>query len=364
MKGIINSYSLLSYKGPNGLIYQCEGGGNQQNLQTNNITFDSTCTYTGYTYNGNALELSGNATFESGSKVYLYPHGDAPENSRDGMSWGLLLTGNNPQIDLKGSAELHVYCDGKTLVNSVKANNDPNIVGLTTDPVKTPHPCGAIDMTSAGGALKFEGDVDTQGNHLYPTLSIDSDGEIINDGSLVRFTSGSADLSQGSFSIQADNLDKYNTNGGRAGGGLMNVGSGMNINVRTGGRFSIVVGDGHDKDSPLNLLYASTTMKVNIVNPANVTLDLRKDPCDASALVYADGNRSNIITVPSDIVMGPYSIPRGTNVVLAPSMPFGSGNDSNSDIEVYDTKMVAEGNNKATSGNGVAIQGPNGPAED
>ncbi|MBA1394910.1 hypothetical protein EQ500_13720, partial [Lactobacillus sp. XV13L] len=124
---------------------------------------------------------------------------------------------------------------------------------------------------------------------------------------LVYFGSGSADLSQGSFSVKADNLGDYdNTNRtGKGVNGLMNVGADMNIKVRYGGTFSIVVGPGHNQDHPLNLLYSGGTMNISIVNPANVTLDLTEDPCDASALVYADNSNrasrtSTVVTVPQD----------------------------------------------------------------
>ncbi|MCO6542216.1 MAG: hypothetical protein J6573_07940 [Lactobacillus sp.] len=359
MKGTINAYSLKTYKSPDydhdKLIYNCEGGGNQQNLQTSEIDFKPGCTYTGYTYNGNVLELSGNATFEDGSTVNLYPHGDYPEDGANGMAWGLLLTGTKPTIDLQGSAKLNVYCDGKNLADSL---NNPSLNDISADLPETNQPCGAINMTTTDSLLKFDYVVDKQtGEHRYPELDVVSDGQIINNGSLIRFNSGSANLTQGTLHITANNLGKYNTANGYNGGGLMNVGSGMDINVRTGGKFSIVVGPGHDANSPLNLLYAANKMNVHIVNPADVTLDLRQDPCDASALVYADGNYNNY-SFGATTKMGPYTIPRGTNVVLPPSLLAGS--NSNSDIEVYDTKIRATGNNGPTSGNGIAIAGAQG----
>lgn len=339
MEGTNNVYSLSSYIGLDGRTYNCQGGGTQQNLQTQHIVFESGCVYKGYTYNGNTIELTGNATFKDGSKVYLYPHGDTPENSI-GMAYGLYLNSSSSSdatVSLEGSSQLFINCNNKGAAESIGDKNLDHIVGSGVKP-KTDQPCGAVAMTSNKARFLYYGQFGK-----YPKVNITSDGQIFNNQPLVSFLGGTANLQKGEFSIQANNLGKYNTANGSNGGGLLNVGSNMNINVLTGGKFRLAVGPGHDSQSPLNLLYSKSQMNVNLINPADVTLDLSKDPCDTSALVYADGN-STVVQLPNDQSIGKFKIPKGTNLVP----PTGS---SNSDIKVIDSKIRARGNNIGDVGN-------------
>ncbi|RHW49217.1 hypothetical protein DS831_09195 [Bombilactobacillus bombi] len=365
IEGNVNVNTCYSYIVPNdNHIWRAQGGGNQQNFEVDRVIFKSGCHYTGYSFNGVNMELTGKATFEDDSIVDLYPHGTGPEHQAQGMSFGIYMpsSGNqNSVIEMNGDSKLNIHCDS-TDYNPIPNGTVPNVprAAVENHP-QYQYPCGAIDMESSKAQLVFNKVKDKPS----PQINIDSHGQIFSNKALVYFSSGDAELANGTFNMKAYDLGNYDTSSGSNGGGLMNVGSGMIINVRTGGIFNLEVADNnHSANHPLNLLYAQGKIHVNIVNPTNVSLDLRKDPCDASALVYARGN-STVTTLSRDVSLGgKLTIPRGTNVVLPKSILNTAYPDSSSDIEVYDTKIRAEGNNQAAKGNGQEIVGPTGQSED
>ncbi|MBA1434503.1 hypothetical protein [Bombilactobacillus bombi] len=331
IQGDVTVHSTDSYKSPgSNYIWECEGGGNQQNFQVDRIVFGSQCHYTGYTYDGQCLFLTGKATFESDSHVDLYPHGSTPELPLDGygsncsgMSWGIYMYTQNRDtpatIDMKGSAVLNIHCKGK---------DDPNAEHQSS----IDQPCGAINMDASDAKLNY---YQVKGE-AYPQINIDSDGPIIDNRPLVFFASGTANLSHGSFTITAYNLGKYNnTTRNNQHGGLMYVGAGMNINVKTGGNFQLAVGDkNNDADSPINLLYSAGAMNILINNPENVSLDLNKHQSANSALVYV--NNGNTITIPANY---PVSQMGGVSFPVAQTVATSSG----ADIKVYNTRIKASG---------------------
>ncbi|RHW46500.1 hypothetical protein DS832_05740 [Bombilactobacillus bombi] len=365
----VNVNTCYSYTVPNdNHIWRAQGGGNQQNFEVDRVIFKSGCHYTGYSFNGVNMELTGKATFEDDSIVDLYPHGTGPEHQAQGMSFGIYMPGSGNQdsvIEMNGNSKLNIHCDSDD-PNPIQNKTMPNV----PDAAEENHPqyqfpCGAIDMESSKAQLVFNKVKDKPS----PQINIDSHGQIFNNKALVYFSSGDAELANGTFNMKAYDLGKYDTSSGSNGGGLMNVGTGMLINVRHGGNFNLeVANDNHSANHPLNLLYAQGKIHVNIVNPANVTLNLNKDPCNASALVYADGRNSNVITLPNDMTMGSYTIPKDTNIVIPKGINSLLSSDSNSDIEVYNSKIRAYGNNSPTTENdgvnGVKIAGPKGSSED
>lgn len=116
-------YSLYHYRVPNDTnLYTCQGGskGDQQNFQTNNIIFESGSVYKGYTYNGNAIELTGGATLKDGAEVNLFPHGNSAEH-RGVLNEGMLIDGSKgtPSLQLYGSAKLNIDCNTQNLRNLI-----------------------------------------------------------------------------------------------------------------------------------------------------------------------------------------------------------------------------------------------------
>ncbi|AXX65186.1 hypothetical protein DS830_06735 [Bombilactobacillus bombi] len=363
--GTVNVRSVYSYLIP-GDSYQWITKnlgitGNQQNFEVDRVIFAKDCHYTGYTFNGQCLYLTGKATFENGSVVNLYPHGDSPESpggmnspNQLGMAWGIYMAAQNnglvPEIEMNGSAQLNIHCNNDDI-------NDPNL----NHAAAAKQPCGAIDMASSPSLLVYNNIKDSKPGEINIDSGLGNDqssnaGAILKNNPLVNFVGGTANLSHGKFSIKAYNLGDYNT---PENGGLMAVGPDMSIDVRTGGDFNLEVADkNHSSDKPLNLLYSANTMKVNIVNPKNVTLDLRNDPCPNSALVYV--NTGTIISVgsvpglPSEVkVPNGIKLPNG-KIVSNSTLVAGI---SGADINAYDTKIRAEGDNGLINGSNGEIIG-------
>lgn len=353
-QGQINAYSLKTYIGPDGKTYNCQGGGNQENMQTFNIIFDEGSTYTGYTYNGPVLELTGSATLKTHSHVYLYPHGDDPQlgHAQMSMNWGISMPNNTkqPTLELQGDASLNINCDAQ---DAKDAGIPP---GITTDKPMIDKPVGAIYMGGSNSQIIFNEITDPKTQKTYdPEINIQSDGAIDKNNPLVNLSTGKIDLSHGKLSINTHNLGNYTS---AEKGGLMQVGPGMDIAVQTGGNFNISVDDNNNAaDKAINLLYSTGTMNINIVNPKNVSLDLRKDNCPNSALVYTGGNGAlnKLSDVLKVIGLKELTLPDGTLVSPNTQVITTSG----ADINVYDSKIRATGDNGAIDGsNGEAIGFP------
>lgn len=304
-------YSLANYKVPgDNRKYVCQNTGNngdQQNFQTNNIVFESGSVYRGYTYNANAIELTGGATLKDGSQVYLYPHGNNAEH-RGILNEGFLMNGSNskPSLNLYGSAKLNIDCNTKNLKDSIPSiSADDN----TSDGKSTYNsPCGAFQMMGGSSSINYY-----EEKGVSPEVNITSEGAFYGNNPVVYLQGGNANLSHGKFSVDAKNLKNYNTAGS---GGLLKFENSMLINVKSGGDFNVDVGDKDNTETdPINLIYASD-LNVSIMNPKNVNLDLRNDNCANSALVYIN-------------------------------------NYTPKTIKVYDTRISASGNSKIVSGSNI-----------
>ncbi|NUF24959.1 hypothetical protein [Bombilactobacillus mellis] len=335
MKGNIISRSLYSYKAPGinpDFVWQTDSNGNQQIFQEDRIIFDKTCRFTGSTYNGNALELTGNATLEDGAIVNIYPHGTSGEDSHDGLNHGLYFTNSGSgSLLLKGKSKLNIHCDDHDGNDLIQADGTytPSMDSNSSHTIFA-RPVGALDMASSNSRIKYQ----SVGSNS-PEINIDSDGPIYGNNALLNFGGGTADLADGKFSINARNLNKiingkvvdYKSGNNN---GLMKVGSGAFINVKTGGDFSIAahnsknliddqgntVTDDDAATSPVNLLYSSGSMNINIMNPKNVSLDLTDHQCPDSTLVYTR---------------------------------------SDANIKAFDTRIQAEGDNNLSNGNKVGV---------
>ncbi|MFD0729302.1 hypothetical protein [Bombilactobacillus mellis] len=336
--GNVTCRSLFSYTEPginSNYLWQTDSSGNQQIFQVDRIIFGKDSHFTGATYNANAIELSGSASLEPGAKVDLYPHGNAgigsgPEDVDMSLGWGFQFYSNsNPSLDLYGDSQLNIHCDnhdGNDLITPSKdgssATWQPGVtiaqeqaagIGTNASHQISPSTAGALDMEGSKSSITYHETTEvTDGTKkiLSPEINIEGKGPIYGNHPLVNFGGGNAQLSHGKFSIKATNLNNqedvnnnnkiihYTNNSSSGTGGLMAVtGSNTRIEVKTGGDFSISASNHKDDDvtgSPVNLLYLGSGALINLMNPKNVSLDLRNNNDPDSALVYAYGNQSKI----------------------------------------------------------------------
>ena len=328
--GNVVSRSVFSYMEPknNNYLWQTDSRGNQQIFEVDHIIFGKNCHFTGSTYNSCAMELSGGASLEPGAKVDLYPHGNSgmangPEHSAMSLSWGFQFYGtSNPALDLYGDSQLNIHCDnhnGNDLItpseDGSSATWQPGVTteqeqaaGISSVHLTSSYIAGALDMDNSKSTITYHETRDADDNKkiLSPEINIEGKGPIYGNHPLVNFGGGNAQLSHGKFSIKATNLNNqedvnnnnkiihYTNNSSSGTGGLMAVtGSNTRIEVKTGGDFSISASNDKDDDvtsSPVNLLYLGSGALINLMNPKNVSLDLRNNNSLASALVYSYGN--------------------------------------------------------------------------
>ena len=330
--GNVISRSVYSYKEPGdpNYVWKTESNGTQQIFQVDHIIFGKNCHFTGSTYDAHAMDLTGSATIESGAKVDLYPHGHSgdfsspPENSSNtlNLGWGFLFSGNNAALDLYGDSQLNIYCDNHDGNDLITPSEDGSSAtwqpGVTIAQEQTAgsnvhklssSTTGALDMMSSNASINYHETTETTDGikkTLSPEINIEGKGPVYGNHPLVNFAGGNAQLSHGKFSIKATNLNNqedvnnnnkiihYTNNSSQNTGGLMAVtGSNTRIEVKTGGDFSISASNDKDDDvtdSPVNLLYLGNGALVNLMNPKNVSLDLRNNNDPASALVYSYSN--------------------------------------------------------------------------
>lgn len=286
ISGTVNAQCVYYYADPlrPNTYWPTEGPGNQQVFEEDRIEFAPDCRFTGSTYNGDALELTGTATLDDGAVVNLYPHGTSAEHSNsDGINHGLYFTSDSPgKLLLKGASKLNIHCDdhdGNDLIQNdgtYKPGAFPSGGSIAHNAF--PQPASAILMSNANSNITYQA---SNNGKSSPEINIDSDGPISKNSSLVHFAGGKVTLERGKFSIQSKNLSKvingqsvgYNTMGwGNHTNGLMAIGDQASVDVKTGGDFSIAA---NDDDQPMCLLYAPGNLNVNIMNPKNVSLDLR-----------------------------------------------------------------------------------------
>ena len=277
-------YSYIVPKKPN-YVWTSEGSGIEQAFQEDRIEFAPNCKFIGSTYNGNVLEMVGNSTgigkvtLDDGAQVDLYPHGTSGEDSSDSTNHGLYFNGPS-QLLLNGSAKLNIHCDDHNGNDLIQADGkySAGVFPPGSNPGFSTQPSSAIMMSNSNSKIGYQASKDGKSS---PEINIDSDGPIANNRSLVNFAGGKVTLERGKFSIQSKNLSKvingqsvgYNTMGwGNHTNGLMAIGDQASVDVKTGGDFSIAA---NDDDQPMCLLYAPGNLNVNIMNPKNVSLDLR-----------------------------------------------------------------------------------------
>ena len=314
IKGTVYVNSVFTYKIPSlmnnsSYIWKTYSGGDQQNFEVDRAVFDKDSHFYGSTYAGNAFELTGTAQLKSGATVDLYPHGYygdlTPEHRDNDLAWGFYFKSGGPRLDLYGDSKLNIHCnmwDGNDVFENGKwksgVSNDKETAAGATNHNVPKATSGALDMADSNSIIAYHETKDEDGKMLSPEINIDSDGPIYGNHQLVNFGGGNAELSHGKFSIDAKNLNNASDNGWHYKntnspntGGLMTVGK-ANITVKTGGDFRIAAHNKSDADSdqyPVNLLYYSGG-QINLMNPKNVSLDLRDHNDLASALVYSSSS--------------------------------------------------------------------------
>lgn len=320
IKGTVYANSVFSYEIPSSMnyssyIWTTQDSGNQQNFQVDRAVFDKDSHFYGSTYAGNAFELTGTAQLKSGATVDLYPHGYygdlTPEHNDLLLAWGFYFKSGGPRLDLYGDSKLNIHCnmwDGNDVFGengewkSGVSNDEETAAGATKHSLPKAT-SGALDMSDSNSIIAYHETKDEDGKMLSPEINIDSDGPIYSNRPLVNFGGGNAELSHGKFSIDAKNLNNASDNGwhytnkpSSNTGGLMTVSGKANITVKTGGDFSIAAHNKTANDSienPVTLLYYSGG-QINLMNPKNVSLDLRDNNDPDSVLVYAPNQNTRI----------------------------------------------------------------------
>lgn len=324
VKGTVYANSVFSYKIPSSMnyssyIWTTQDSGNQQNFEVDRAVFDKDSHFYGSTYAGNAFELTGTAQLKSGATVDLYPHGYVgdsltPEHRDNDLAWGFYFKSNGPRLDLYGDSKLNIHCnmwDGNDVFdengkwNSGVSIDDEKAAGISSNSTHNVPKAtsGALDMSDSNSIIAYHETKGEDGKMLSPEINIDSDGPIYSNHQLVNFGGGNAELSHGRFSIDAKNLNNASDNGwhytnkpSSNTGGLMTVSGKANITVKTGGDFSIAAHNKTANDSignPVTLLYYSGG-QINLMNPKNVSLDIRDNNDPDSVLVYAPNQNTRI----------------------------------------------------------------------
>lgn len=288
--GTINAFSLRYYYAPNDTkLYDCQGNGNQQNMQAQNVDFGKDCVYNGYTYSGNLLELTGNATVHDGARVTLCPHttasmpgsssGSTPEHSYgNNTAGGLYLKGGGPNVNPVLKIEKNASLNVKTNLASFKDevnNNDPRFPNVITgaaedEPMKSGYSTsGTALILDNGGKVKYA-------NQSHSEINLTSDGPLSNYG-LAYIGGGVVDIGEGSLKATANNLNNKSAN-------LIQLGGEGKVFVNKNGTFNVGAPGATGK---INMVYSSGDFKINVYKPKSLKIDR---PNEQSNIIYGDGN--------------------------------------------------------------------------
>lgn len=288
--GTINAFSLRSYYVPNdNKQYNCQGNGNQQNMQAQNVDFGEDCIYNGYTYSGNVLELTGSATVHNGATVNLYPHtvtgtkgtdiGNNPENSYgSSTAGGLYLRGGatdanaEPVLKIGKNATLNV----KTNLDSFKSEVNkiqPDVIKDAADdiPMKTGYytPGTALILSNKASKIQYV-------DHSNSEINLTSEGPLSQYG-LAYVQGGIVDIGEGSLIAKANNLDSKPAN-------LIQLGSDGQVFINKNGTFNVAA---PDATGVVNMVYSSgKTFKVNVYKPKSLKITR---PNKDSNIIFGNG---------------------------------------------------------------------------
>ena len=291
--GTINAFSLRFYYVPNdNKQYICQGNGNQQNMQAQNVDFGENCIYNGYTYSGNVLELTGSATVHNGATVNLYPHtiasmpsgmgtnvGSNPENSYGkNTAGGLYLKGGatdeeaEPVLKIEKNATLNV----KTNLNSFKSEVNkiqPGVIknAADDDPMK-----GGYATPGTALILKDKTSKIQYADHSNSEINLTSEGPLSEYG-LAYVQGGVVDIGEGSLVAKANNLGSTSAN-------LIQLGSDGQVFINKNGTFNVAA---PDATGVVNMVYSSgNTFKVNVYKPKSLKMTR---PNKDSNIIFGNG---------------------------------------------------------------------------
>ena len=367
--GTINAFSLRSYYVPNdNKQYNCQGNGNQQNMQAQNVDFGEDCIYNGYTYSGNVLELTGSATVHNGATVNLYPHtvtgtkgtdiGNNPENSYgSSTAGGLYLRGGatdanaEPVLKIGKNATLNV----KTNLDSFKSEVNkiqPDVIKDAADdiPMKTGYytPGTALILSSKASKIQYV-------DHSNSEINLTSEGPLSQYG-LAYVQGGIVDIGEGSLIAKANNLDSKPAN-------LIQLGSDGQVFINKNGTFNVAA---PDATGVVNMVYSSgKTFKVNVYKPKSLKITR---PNKDSNIIFGNGTVElhgvkQIFDSTTAIPFQYLNFPFSGNHILAASLQAQTGKQYTALLQRELNKLVDNSNkaqfNQFDSVNFTAID--NGP---
>lgn len=284
--GTINAFSLRSYYVPNdNKQYYCQGNGNQQNMQAQNVDFGEDCIYNGYTYSGNVLELTGSATVHNGATVNLYPHtvsgmtgsGSNPENSYgSSTAGGLYLKGgatdteSKPVLRIEKNATLNVNTNldsFKSEVNKIQ----PDVIKDNSDAMENGYvtPGTALILKDKTSKIQYV-------NHSNSEINLTSEGPLSQYG-LAYVQGGVVDIGEGSLVAKANNLGTKSAN-------LIQLGSDGQVFINKNGTFNVAA---PYANGVVNMVYSSgKTFKVNVYKPKSLKITR---PNKDSNIIFGNG---------------------------------------------------------------------------
>ncbi|MBA1434505.1 pectate lyase-like adhesive domain-containing protein [Bombilactobacillus bombi] len=269
--GKVNAYSLVDYNydspvvGVGKIKYRCQtnaGGGDQQNIQAKEVTFEPDSQYNGYTFSGNTIELTGNANIEKNAIVNLFPHRDiytTPEDSPTSyISAGLYLKGGTAKVNMKKDSKLNIICDKlplsarRTIDNSV-TNFHYNVPQMPVGTTNTDgnYSASAIGLFMAGTNQNSGIYYDKESN---ASIYINSTVALPTNINLVTVNGGTADIGGGAMYIKAENLGSNNAN-------VLGIGSGAQVQIDRGGTFDL---SAPGATGNVNMLTTSGTGQFNV----------------------------------------------------------------------------------------------------
>lgn len=367
--GTINAFSLRSYYVPNdNKQYNCQGNGNQQNMQAQNVDFGEDCIYNGYTYSGNVLELTGSATVHNGATVNLYPHtvtgtkgtdiGNNPENSYgSSTAGGLYLRGGatdanaEPVLKIGKNATLNV----KTNLDSFKSEVNkiqPDVIKDAADdiPMKTGYytPGTALILSNKASKIQYV-------DHSNSEINLTSEGPLSQYG-LAYVQGGIVDIGEGSLVAKANNLGTRSAN-------LIQLGSDGQVFINKNGTFNVAA---PDATGVVNMVYSSgKTFKVNVYKPKSLKITR---PNKDSNIIFGNGTVElhgvkQIFDSTTAIPFQYLNFPFSGNHILAASLQAQTGKQYTALLQRELNKLVDNSNksqfNQFDSVNFTAID--NGP---
>lgn len=380
IKNRVSLSSVQEYK-YHDQVYTTDSDGNQQIFEASRITFDKNSHFSGYTYNGNGIELTGpknSVVLKDGAQVYLYPHGQSGENSSFGYvenhNYALVMhpsdSNATSSIDLYGNSQLNIisndapakgqYSDGTNALRSTTnlagaiyvsgtssihfhkeasgspiirlQSNDQSTMDYQTDANNLLDDQGNIKDTSAqavGDATSYASNHGADyGKYITPD-SPNAKSTLNHSLPLVDLNGGNITLDHGTFDVQSNNLHDFGGSGTNLNprfGNLMRIGSKMNITIKKDGVFKLHETGTNQTGNSMNLLDTDAGLNLNIYNPKEIMLDLGNNDSDNAHLVNVEGGSDS--SSGGDVIVQntTFSAQGNPSPITGPEKPLGTAN--------------------------------------